>query len=218
MRALLLFITVFLFSHAGQAQWVNREPDSLTLKADTLTETVVAEESSHSPHKATIMALVLPGSGQVYNRQWWKLPVLAGGIGAAVYGLNWNTKTYKKYRRAFVDYTVYLENKKEDPDFPYPENPSWSDIYMGNVADFSPSRQQNFKQQLQNRKDRYKRDRDLLYIVMGGIYAIQIIDACVFAHFYDYELDENLTLNLQPALLYSPDIGAVTGVTVTLNF
>ena len=70
----------------------------------------------HSPHRATIMAMVLPGSGQIYNRQWWKLPILYGGIGATVYGLSWNMKYYKKYRTAFVDYTAYLNALEADPD------------------------------------------------------------------------------------------------------
>ena len=70
----------------------------------------------HSPHRATIMAMVLPGSGQIYNRQWWKLPILYGGIGATVYGLSWNMKYYKKYRTAFVDYTAYLNALEADPE------------------------------------------------------------------------------------------------------
>ena len=165
------------------------------------------------------MALALPGSGQIYNGQWWKVPILYGGIGATVYGISWNIKQFKKYKNAFVDYTVYLEEKAKDPNTPYPENPSWDKVYVGgDVENFTPQQQSNFKRQLQNKKDNFKRNRDLLYITMGAIYALQIIDACVFAHFYDFEIDDDLSLNIQPSSFYSPSSGGMVGLTLTLTF
>ena len=97
-------------------------------------------EKPHSPHRATIMAMILPGSGQIYNRQWWKLPILYGGIGATVYGLSWNMKYYKKYRTAFVDYTAYLNALEADPETPYPANSSWDKLMLpGKTAEkFQP--------------------------------------------------------------------------------
>lgn len=205
------------------------EVEAMTLPADTvivaepLSDTLVVQEKiekpPHSPHKATIYAMVLPGWGQIYNRQWWKLPILYGGVGATIYGISWNSKNFKKYKNAFVDYTVYLEEKSKDPDLPYPSNPSWDKVYIGgDVADFTPQQESNFKNQLKNKKENFKRNRDLLYIVMGGIYALQIIDACVFAHFYDFEINEDLSLNVQPGSFYTPAAGNMVGVTLTLNF
>ncbi|MDE5638569.1 MAG: hypothetical protein K2I47_02040 [Odoribacter sp.] len=163
--------------------------------------------------------MVLPGWGQVYNRQWWKLPILYGGVGATVYGISWNSRNLKKYKSAYIDYSRYLEEKAKNPDFPYPENPSWEKVYVGGgVENFSPQQQSNFQTQLKNKKTNFKRNRDLLYIVMGGIYAIQIIDACVFAHFYDFEINEDLTLNVQPNSFYTPAAGGMVGLTLTLNF
>lgn len=187
---------------------------------DTLeVETVKLDLKPHSPHKATIYAMVLPGLGQIYNRQWWKLPILYGGVGATVYGISWNSRNFKKYQAAYSDYSHYLTEKAKDPDFPYPENPSWEKVYVGGgVEDFSPQQQSNFQTQLKNRKTDFKRNRDLLYIVMGGIYAIQIIDACVFAHFYDFEINEDLSLNLQPNTFFTPAAGGMVGLSLTLNF
>lgn len=191
-----------------------------TLVTDTLLiQKTNVKKKPHSPHKATIMAMVLPGSAQIYNRQWWKVPILYGGIGATIYGISWNSRELKTYKRAFVDYSLYLEHKEKDPDYPYPTDPSWDKIYpAGGVENFTPQQQSVFKKQLQNKKDKFKRNRDLLYIVMGGIYALQIIDGCVFAHFYDFEINEDLSLNVEPASFYSPANGASVGLTLTLTF
>ena len=68
------------------------------------------------------------------------------------------------------------------------------------------------------KKDNYKRNRDLLYIVSGGIYVIQIIDAVVFAHFYDFEINEDLSMRLEPSTGFSPVCGGTVGLTLTFNF
>lgn len=220
MRAFLIVISVLLACVSVRAQNVESSADTATVvTTDTLIVAEKITKKPHSPQKATYMALALPGSGQIYNGQWWKVPILYGGIGATVYGISWNTKQFKKYKNAFVDYTVYLEEKAKDPNTPYPENPSWDKVYVGgDVENFTPQQQSNFKRQLQNKKDNFKRNRDLLYITMGAIYALQIIDACVFAHFYDFEIDDDLSLNIQPSSFYSPSSGGMVGLTLTLTF
>lgn len=137
---------------------------------DTLSIQEVINKKPHSPHKATILALALPGAGQIYNKKgwWWKLPILYGGVGATVYGLSWNSKQFKKYKTAFIDYTLYIEAKAEDPDLPYPQNPSWDKVYIGGgVENFTPQQQLNFQTQLKNKKDSFKQKPGLLYIQWG---------------------------------------------------
>lgn len=220
MRRLFLIIVVLLYVTVSQATVILRDTVALGEKqvpADTLD--IIKVKKEHSPHKATIYAMVLPGWGQIYNRQWWKLPILYGGIGATVYGISWNSKQYKKYKTAYMDYSLYIQEKALNPDFPYPENPSWEKVYLGgSVEHFTSQQQLNFKTQLQNKKTNFKRNRDLLYIVMGGIYVIQIIDAVVFAHFYDFEINEDLSLDIQPSSFYTPVAGGMVGLTLTLNF
>ena len=150
-------------------------------------------EKPHSPHRATIMAMILPGSGQIY---------------------------YKKYRTAFVDYTAYLNALEADPETPYPANSSWDKLMLpGKTAEnYNASMQKRLQEQLKTKKDNYKRNRDLLYIVSGAIYAIQIIDATVFAHFYDFEINDDLSMNLRPSTGFSPVSGGTVGLTLTFNF
>lgn len=198
--------------------------DSLTFtgKEEALAKSVLRKKNKkpHSPHRATIMAMILPGSGQIYNGQWWKLPILYGGVGATVYGLSWNMKYYKKYRTAFVDYTGYLNDLEANPDTPYPSNASWDKLMLpGKTAEnFQPEMRKRLQEQLKTKKDNYKRNRDLLYIVSGAIYVIQIIDATVFAHFYDFEINKDLSLNLRPSTGFTPVSGGTVGLTLTFNF
>ncbi len=217
-KGFLMLLTVCWFfgvyGQQVQTDTVNKAP------ADTLIlQETVKPKKPHSPHKATIMAMILPGSAQIYNGQWWKVPILYGGIGATIYGISWNSRQFKTYKSAFMEYAEYLDNKAKDPDYPYPEHPAWDKVYpLGGVEDFTPQQQSVFKTQLQNKKNSFKRNRDLLYIVMGGIYALQIIDACVFAHFYDFEINEDLSLHIQPTSLYNPASGGMVGLTLTFNF
>ena len=91
-------------------------------------------------------------------------------------------------------------------------------IAGNSAADFTPSQQQRLKDQLKNKKDYYKRNRDLLYIVSGAIYIIQIIDATVFAHFYDYEINDDLSMSIRPTTGFSPVTGGNVGISLTFNF
>lgn len=198
-----------------------------TVRHKTQTDSIITIEQvikkPHSPHRATIMAMILPGSGQIYNDQWWKVPILYAGVAADMYGIIWNNKRFIEYRDAFVEYSQYLEAKAKDPETPYPENPAWDKIPKGFDVETYPylqtsSGQQWFKNTLSNRKTSFKRNRDLCYIVMAAIYAINIIDATVYAHFYDFEIDDDLSINLQPTTTYSPLTGGTFGFSLTINF
>ncbi len=211
----LLVFRVEAAERAGEMLTLKRSGDSLKM-----TESVV--KKPHSPHRATIMAMVLPGSGQIYNGQWWKVPILYGGIAADLYGIIWNQKRFKEYRDAYVEWVNYLEKLSKNPDTPYPSNPAWDRIPKSfDVEKYIVGKSQRekwFSDILSNRKTSFKRNRDLCYIVMAAIYAINIIDATVYAHFYDFEIDDKLSFHWQPSAGYSPVGGGSFGLTLTLNF
>lgn len=222
MRRVVLLIEVLLFGVSVQAADFDRDTVKFQANSDTLKVMEQIIRKPHSPHKATIMAMVLPGSGQIYNGQWWKVPILYGGIAADIYGITWNQKRFREYRDAYVQWVQYLDELSKNPDTPYPTNPAWDKIpkSFDVQTDILPSDNQRewFKNTLNNRKTGFKRNRDLCYIVMAAIYAINIIDATVYAHFYDFEIDDNLSFHLQPSSSYSPISGGMIGLTLTLNF
>lgn len=223
MRRVIVLISVFLLCLRVTAAGWERDTLQVSASADTVLTMEQIIRKPHSPHKATIMAMILPGSGQVYNGQWWKVPILYAGIAADIYGITWNAKRFREYRDAYVEWVQYTEAKAEDPDTPYPENPAWDKIPKGFDVQTDPYLQTTqgqtwFKNTLNNRKTSFKRNRDLCYIVMAAIYAVNIIDATVYAHFYDFEIDDNLSFHVRPTSSYSPISGGNIGLTLTLNF
>lgn len=219
---LLLWMILCVWGFGASAAGVGRDTLDLRVEGDTVPPAERAEKKPHSPHRATIMAMVLPGSGQIYNGQWWKVPILYGGVAADIYGITWNQKRYREYRDAYIEWVQYTEALAKNPDTPYPDNPAWDKIPKN--FDLQSERFQNdsmrkwFADVLNNRKRNFKRNRDLCYIIMAAIYAVNIIDATVYAHFYDFEIDDDLSLHVRPTSSYSPLNGGMVGLTLTLNF
>lgn len=219
MRKVVLLISVLLLWISGQAAGFDRDTAKFQSSGDTLKMVEQIIRKPHSPHKATIMAMILPGSGQIYNGQWWKVPILYGGIAADIYGITWNQRRFREYRDAYVEWVQYLDDLAKNPDTPYPENPAWNKIPTSFDPKELPVNQREwFKTTLNNRKTNFKRNRDLCYIVMAAIYAINIIDATVYAHFYDFEIDDNLSFHVRPTSSFSPVSGGSIGLSLTLNF
>ena len=223
MRRIVTLVSALLFYIGSQAAGYPRDSVFFLTVGDTLKAAPAVVKKPHSPHKATIMAMVLPGSGQVYNGQWWKVPILYGGIAADIYGITWNQKHFTLYRDAYVEWVRYTNALAENPDTPYPENPAWDKIPKSFDVRTDPYFQRNdgrtwFKNTLNNRKNNFKRNRDLCYIVMAAIYAVNIIDATVFENYYDFEIDDNLSVHIQPTSSYSPLCGGTVGLTLTFNF
>jgi len=159
---------------------------------DTTQITIVPVDSVqvHSPKKATIYSAILPGLGQAYNKKYWKIPLIYAGFGTIGYFIGWNNGFYSTYKQAYRD----LSDKD-------PNTNSHLKIEASKYYDLeNPTDSLNFKTGLSKQSEYYRRNRDLLVISMVGFYGLNIIDASVDAHLFDFDISEDLTLNWQPAV------------------
>ncbi len=171
---------------------------------------VISPEKVHSPHKATIYSAVFPGLGQIYNKKYWKLPFLYGGIGGVSYAIHFNTKYYKIYRSAYRDFRI------RDPG---------NNSYIGlippglTVEQVHGQYSQWFIRALENKKKYYKRYRDLSYIGMAAIYVVNIIDASIDAHFFNFDISDDLSFWVEPAYLQpQPQSNGTLGLQLKFQF
>ncbi len=148
------------------------------------------QEHVHSPHKATIYSALLPGLGQAYNKKYWKIPLVYAGFGTMGYFMGWNNDRYKIMRNAYSDLT--------DGD---PNTTRYLDLDAAKYYDLdNDTERNNFATALSKQQDYYRRNRDLLIICTVGFYGLNIIDASVDAHFFDFDMSEDLTMNWQPTM------------------
>jgi len=150
------------------------------------------EEEIHSPRKATLYSAVLPGLGQAYNKKYWKIPVIYIGLGAFVYFIDWNNDNYKFSRTAYQHLT---DDNPDTRDYELIEAVKYYDLE--NTTSFN-----NFKEGLTRQQDYYRRNRDLLVITMIGFYGLNIIDASVDAHLFNFDISDDLTFNWNPSITH----------------
>ncbi len=148
------------------------------------------------PTKAGVLAALLPSAGQIYNRRWWKLPLVYGALGGTVYGELY----YQKRFRAFVD----ASNIRNDGD---PETVD--------EGEFTRDRQDS---QIARGINVYRRQRDIFVAYTALAYGLQILDAVVDAHLRDFDISDDLSLQWDPTVLRMPTASAVPGIGVTLTF
>ena len=156
--------------------------------------------------KATTLACIFPGAGQIYNKSYWKVPFVVGGFAAMIYCIDWNNRGYQRFKKAYR----LLSDYEKNPDA-YPDGPT--DEFHGRYsADF-----------IRNLRNNYRRNRDLCIIISAGLYVLQIVDAHVDAHLKDYDVSDDLSMNLEPLVDYTyvPSAGgnrAVFGFNLSFKF
>ncbi len=137
-------------------------------------------------NKATTLAMICPGAGQVYNESYWRVPIVVGGFASTIYCIDWNNRGYQRFSKAY--------RLKVDAD----RNPN---LYPnGSQDEFGGRYSASF---LKNLRNSYRRNRDLCIILTAGLYILQIVDAHVDAHLRDYDISKDLSVRLTPMAGYS---------------
>ena len=161
--------------------------------------------------RAMWLAIVLPGAGQIYNRKYWKLPIIYGGFVGCAYAITWNNQMYHDYSQAYMDIM--------DDD---PTTDSYNQfLHLGATID--ASNMDRYKEIFRKRKDRYRRWRDMGVFVMIGVYAFSIIDAYVDASLSEFDISKDLSLRVEPTILNNdrernPFKANSLGLSCSLNF
>jgi len=163
-----------------------------------------------------MLAVALPGVGQIYNRKYWKVPFVYAGFAGIVYAIHFNSKEYNIYMKAYQDFTdnipatqSYLTLiKNVDPR-------TYDPVLYPKTAD--PSAAAWYKDRMINQIDYFKKYRDLSYIGIAAWYLVTILDANVDASLFNYDINNNLDIKLTPEMLSMAGTGYV-GVSLKLTF
>ena len=164
-----------------------------------------------NPKRALWLALVIPGGRQIYNRKYWKLPLVYGGIMGCIYAISWNNSMYKDYSQAYIDLMDNDPNSQSYNQF----------LHLGNVINDSNKKQ--YEDIFKKRRDKYRRWRDLIFFVMLGVYALSVIDAYVDAELSVFDISKDLSMKVEPTIINngsSKNIidGSSVGLQCSINF
>ncbi len=205
-KNLFILVFFFLFAISAMAQEKkevtkkpeqNQEVDSLQAnlqkKGIRVQDSLIVERkpiNPLAPSKAAFYSAVLPGLGQIYNKRYWKVPIVYAVIGTGVYAYLWNDEKYKDYRDAFRRRQAgFTDDEFWDARNPGGEIPDTPDLSTD---------------ALQDAQERFQRDRDLALLVTIAMYALNVVDANVDAHLKQFNIDDDLSLDMRPYLDLDP--------------
>ena len=146
----------------------------------------------HSPKKATIMSLCVPGLGQFYNKKYWKIPIIYGGATAIYFLGSFNSRYYKLIRQAY-QYRTDADTSTHDN---YP-------LYSTDG--------------LLSLKNYYRRNLELSFILGGVLYLLNVLDATVDAHLYNFDINDNLSMRVMPVFIPS-QFHSIAGLSFSFTF
>lgn len=195
MKKLYLIVLIILGAAHAEAQ------DSLIVERDTVfqnePDTVAIESLAkrYSPRKAILYAAIMPGLGQVYNKKYWKLPLVYGGFYAIGYYIN-------TYNNLYTEYKGYLFENIEAGRGENVENPTIN----------------RTTGQLRTIVDKTRRERDFMIILLGGMYLLQMVDAHVDSHLKEFDLNPNLQVSIEPSMKQDAWTGRTAGLSLIVRF
>ena len=212
----MLIACLMLMGGSQRTAAQDRFKDSLSVVVDTtiLQKEMVDKWSTWrpDPKRALWLALVIPGGGQIYNRKYWKLPIVYGGFIGCLYAMNWNNTMYKDYSQALID---LVDND--------PNTQSYNQFLRLGMQITTASDVKRYEDIFRKRKDKYRRWRDLSFFVMVGVYALSVIDAYVDAELSVFDISDDLSLRVEPTIINNhssanPFDASSIGLQCSLNF
>lgn len=188
-----------------------------TQSGDTILDVLIDQQSPYgmdgrkifnpSPTRAVWLSALFPGLGQIYNRRYWKLPIVVGGFMGLGYATNWNNNQFQDYSQGYRD---LLDND--------PNTNSYMDFFPPTTSEDQIDKTW-LTQTMKSRKDYYRRNRDLCIICMVGLYLLCMVDAYVDASLSHFDISPDVALDMQPSLLVEPSTRKLSmGLTWALTF
>jgi len=197
----IIFLCFGLISIHSNAQSLPELKDSTQLKA-------VKEVKIHYPGKATMYSAVLPGLGQIYNKKYYKVPIIYGGFVGLGFVIDYYNQYYSDFKKAYWDLNDNNPLTKSY-EITYP-NKNWDYSNAENYDQYSKT--------FINIIDESRQKRDLYIIVTVGFYLLNVLDANVDAHFIDFDISEDLTLNFMPFVIDPMTNSPILGGHLVFNF
>lgn len=187
----------------------------ITISNDSLKVTAPVHREQRSPKKASIYAALFPGLGQIYNRKYWKLPIVYGGYAGLIYVLGWNNNYYKDYYQGYMIVSQNPSASTLDPEEllfldNLIKNPS---IHLDN-----PSTYKYITTQLKSGKDFYRRNRDLTIICIAALHVLSIIDASVDANLFDFDISNDISMRIEPMPVNLGNRNLGLGLNLAIHF
>jgi hypothetical protein len=196
-----ILTTVLVSINHRESLATNALPDTTLQTANIEKETPpdTVSKKVHSPKKATLYSAILPGLGQAYNKKYWKIPIIYAGFGTLAYFIQNNKTEYNAFKDA---YTFVLNEETGAPPNEY------VDKYDRDVD------------KLRSIKDYYRRNLELSYILTGALYILNMVDASVDAHFFNFDVSEDLSMEIKPAVnpVWNQGVPSYAGVKLALKF
>lgn len=183
------------------------EPADITQYVDTMSvDTMIVLEASApetmtpywkpDPMKSVWLGAIVPGLGQIYNRSYWKLPIVYGAFMGCGYAISYNNTKYESYKEAYRDIITDAGHLSSDPNVSY--NKMMPEGY--NLERLGG--ENGWKNTLNSYQNSYRRYRDISIVATVLVYALSLIDAYVDAQLFDFDISEDLSLNIQPQLYF----------------
>ena len=173
-------ISTLSFVGAGLVWWGSLLDGTMNFQSD----------KHPDPGKATVYSILFPGMGQIYNGEYWKIPIYWGAIAGGVYFYSDNKRNYERYK------WIYDQASSTDPDVEKPPVSAENALYY---------------------RDYFRRFRDYSILATALFYVIQVVDANVFAYMQDFEIDDDITLRVEPTVI-TPDYAQAPGMGLGLTF
>ena len=198
----------------AMADSLSLDSTRLSALSDSLLQAVLAKRKQQAfrpdPIRSMWLGLVFPGGGQIYNRKYWKLPIFYGGFLGCAHALTWNGQMLRDYSQA------YLDIMDDDP------NTKSYEQMLPLGYDIS-GKEERFKEIFKNKKNYFRKYRDMSIFAFAGVYLLAVIDAYVDAELSSFDISPDLSMRLEPTLLAPCGTGmrhlqAAPGIQCSLTF
>lgn len=193
------FWTTYFFCLLSIAAWASSDTIPSSTKASK--SVVFKKNENHSAKKAGMLSAIVPGLGQVYNRKYWKVPIVYAALGGVGYLAYTNTQYYRFWHDGLIIKNAINNKQKTNADFiAFAQNSKHRTKATSLSVEALASKSEA---EFQTENDYYRRNRDLSFFFMGILYLANVLDATVDGHLYNFDVSNDLSLHIQPTLINS---------------